>query len=118
MKMEHYSTIVFGTGILLRGLVLDIMNDAQKLGKLQGKVIMVQNTSGETYQLINSNEGNYEINIEGFHKRKSIQNKKPINGLIGEAININIEGLKYLKEIFSSEDLSLVISNTTEIGLN
>ena len=58
--------IQFGTGVLLRGLVDAILDDANRAGKFRGRVVAVASTGSGRDETINRQNGLFTLRVEGL----------------------------------------------------
>lgn len=104
----------FGTGVLLRGLPDYFIDKANRQGIFNGRVVVVKSTSG-TIDKFDTQNSLYTICVRG------IENGKPVHAnIISSAISRVIsadEDWNAILEIVKSTDLKLIVSNTTEIGI-
>jgi tagaturonate reductase len=104
----------FGTGVLLRGLPDYFIDKANRQGVFNGRVAVVKSTGGDTTAFDNQNSL-YTLCIRG------IENGEPFHeNIISSAISRVIaadQDWKSVLTIAGSEDLRLIVSNTTEVGI-
>ncbi len=104
----------FGTGILLRGLPDFFIDKANKAGIFQGKIAVVKSTSGgiEDFQ---KQDGLFTTCIRGVVNGQVID-----ENIVNESISRVISANEYWNDILKiaqSDDLQVIISNTTEVGI-
>ncbi len=104
----------FGTGVLLRGLPDYFIDKANRQGVFNGRVAVVKSTSGPTAEF-DQQDSLYTLCIRG------IENGEPVSeNIISSAISRVISADKDWTEILriaESEDLKIIVSNTTEVGI-
>ncbi|MGD1843489.1 MAG: tagaturonate reductase [Thermonemataceae bacterium] len=104
----------FGTGVLLRGLPDYFIDQANKKGHFKGRILVVKSTSGDT-QSFDQQDGLYTLVVRGLEE--GIATEKYI---VNSAISRVLSAQQAWKEIIASasnEVLQVVISNTTEVGI-
>jgi tagaturonate reductase len=106
----------FGTGVLLRGLPDYFIDQANKKEIFNGRVVVVKSTTKEITDSFSKQNGLYTILIRGFEDGAPV-NKKIINAAISRVLNANENWVEIL--LFAeSQDLKIIISNTTEVGIS
>ncbi|GHU86655.1 altronate oxidoreductase [Bacteroidia bacterium] len=105
----------FGEGNFLRAFVDWMFHKANEAGVLNHGIAVVQPIAQGMADMLNKQDCLYHVYLEG------IKNKQPIKEItlcksIVKAINPYEEYNAY-KEIFLSEDLEVIVSNTTEAGI-
>lgn len=104
----------FGTGVLLRGLPDFFIDKANRLGLFNGRVAVVKSTKGATTEF-EAQDSLYTLCIRG------LENGQPVSeNIISSAISRVISADQDWDSILSiavSEDLKIIVSNTTEVGI-
>jgi len=104
----------FGTGVLLRGLPDYFIDKANREGIFNGRVVIVKSTGANTAEFDQQNSL-YTLCVRG------IENGYPVSeNIISSAISRVIAAEKDWQEILEvakSDDLQIVVSNTTEVGI-
>ena len=104
----------FGTGVLLRGLPDYFIDKANRQGVFNGRVAIVKSTGGDTKEFDEQNSL-YTLCIRG------IENGTPVSSnIISSSISRVIAANDNWKEILTiagSEHLEIIVSNTTEVGI-
>lgn len=104
----------FGTGVLLRGLPDYFIDKANRQGVFNGRVAVVKSTNGTTTDF-DEQDSLYTLCIRG------IANGQPVSqNIISSAISRVIaahEDWNSILEIAKSTALKIIISNTTEVGI-
>jgi tagaturonate reductase len=104
----------FGTGVLLRGLPDYFIDKANRQGIFNGRVVVVKSTGGDTSDF-DAQDSLYTLCIRG------IENGQPVTeNIISSAISRVIaaeNNWPAILEIAQSPDLKLIVSNTTEVGI-
>jgi tagaturonate reductase len=104
----------FGTGILLRGLPDFFIDKANKAGIFQGKIVVVKSTSGGTDDF-QKQDGLFTTCIRGVQNGQEVS-ENIINESISRVISAS-DNWNDILIIAQSIDLQVVISNTTEVGI-
>jgi tagaturonate reductase len=104
----------FGTGVLLRGLPDYFIDKANRQGIFRGRVAVVKSTGGSTSEF-DQQDALYTLCIRG------IENGNPVSkNIISSAISRVIAADKdwaTILTIAKSRDLQIIVSNTTEVGI-
>ncbi|MNK00620.1 Altronate oxidoreductase [compost metagenome] len=104
----------FGTGVLLRGLPDYFIDKANREGVFNGRVAVVKSTGGNTSEF-DAQDALYTLCVRG------IENGLPVSeNIISSAISRVIAAEKdwqAILDIAKSEELQIVVSNTTEVGI-
>ncbi|NBA86475.1 tagaturonate reductase [Emticicia sp. CRIBPO] len=104
----------FGTGVLLRGLCDFFIDKANKKGIFNGSVVIVKSTSGETDEFKNQ-DNLYTVCVRGLEKGATVEEDHVIQ-CISRVLSAQQEWEEILRTA-ENEELKIVISNTTEVGL-
>ncbi len=105
----------FGAGNFLRAFAdyaVDIMN---KKGLFHGSVVICQSTSRGSGDIINAQNGLYTVVLRGRENGKIVDKSEVVES-VSRCVNANDE-FSSLLDLAKSDDLKLVISNTTEAGI-
>lgn len=105
----------FGTGVLLRGLPDYFVDKANKRGLFNGRVAVVKSTSKGGTAEFDEQDGLYTICIRG------IENGQPVEeNIVSSAISRVLLADQQWDEILNigaSPALKVIVSNTTEVGI-
>jgi tagaturonate reductase len=104
----------FGTGVLLRGLPDYFIDKANRQGIFKGRVAVVKSTGGSTAEFDQQNSL-YTLCIRGIENGDSVS-QNIISSAISRVIAADKDWDAILK-IAESEDLQIIVSNTTEVGI-
>lgn len=105
----------FGEGNFLRAFVEWIIQDLNDKHAIESDVVLVQPMPfGRVKELAEQN-GFYTLRLEGIDGGKKVKNSQVIN-VVGDCLNPFTEYERFLK-YGESEDLEVIISNTTEAGI-
>lgn len=105
----------FGTGILLRGLPDYFIDKANRIGIFNGRIVVVKSTSKGDTSAFDKQEGLYTLCGRGFKNSKKVE-ENIICSAISRVLNAHDEWSEILK-CAHNEELKIIISNTTEVGI-
>lgn len=105
----------FGTGVLLRGLPDYFIDKANKEGIFNGRIVVVKSTGVGTATDFDKQDGLYTIYSRGIENSVEV-NKQIVCSAISRVLSAANDWEKIL-EVAQSPDLQLIISNTTEVGI-
>ena len=115
LKEAPEGILQFGEGNFLRGFVnyfVDILNEEQGFNS---KVVVVQPIANGLADLLNKQEGLYNLYLRGFENGETVDQKRLIS-CISRAINPYSDYDAYLENA-KNPDLRFIVSNTTEAGI-
>ncbi len=105
----------FGTGVLLRGLPDYFIDKANRQGIFNGRVVVVKSTDTGSADEFDKQDGLYTLHIKGIEDGREVDEK-----MICSAISRVLAAGKdwdAILDFAKSPDLKVVISNTTEVGI-
>lgn len=105
----------FGEGNFLRAFVEWILQDLNDKGAIDASVAVVQPMPFGRVKDLEKQDGLYTLRLEGIDNGKNVKKSQVID-VIGDCIDPFTEYDKFLK-YGESEDLQVIISNTTEAGI-
>ncbi len=105
----------FGEGNFLRAFVDWIIQDLNDKGAISSDVAVVQPMPFGRVKDLEAQDGLYTLRLEGIDKGEKVKSSQVIN-VIGDCIDPFTEYEHFLS-YGESEDLQVVISNTTEAGI-
>lgn len=105
----------FGEGNFLRAFVEWIIQDLNDKGAIDAGVVVVQPMPFGRVKELAEQDGLYTLRLEGIDNGKNVKSSRVID-VIGDLLNPFEEYERFLK-YGESEDLQVVISNTTEAGI-
>ncbi len=105
----------FGEGNFLRAFVEWIIQDLNDKGAISSDVVLVQPMPFGRVKELAEQDGLYTLRLEGIDGGKKVKNSQVIN-VVGDCVNPFAEYEKFLA-YGESEDLEVIISNTTEAGI-
>src|SRR5450631_4239688 len=105
----------FGTGVLLRALPDYFVDKANRQGIFNGRILVVKSTAVGDVSAFKEQDGMYSLQVRG------VENGNPVDQLIiCSAISRVLSAATQWDELMvvaASPDLQIVISNTTEVGI-
>lgn len=107
--------IQFGTGNFLRGFTDCFVDEMNKQGLYDGRIVVVSPTDSKTVDILNEQNCQYNLYVRGIEAGKVVCNRKEIRS-ISRAINPYSDFDLYLS-LAHNPDLRFIISNTTEAGI-
>jgi Mannitol-1-phosphate/altronate dehydrogenases len=105
----------FGTGVLLRGLPGAIIDEANRQGVFNGRIVVVKSTTHGSLEPFLKQDGLYTVCIRGPQKEEMIE-KNIISSSISRVLSANEQWTNILR-CAQNPLLKIIISNTTEIGI-
>ena len=105
----------FGEGNFLRAFVDWIIQSLNDDGAINADVVVVQPMPFGRVKELKEQDGLYTLRLEGIDNGEKVKNSRVID-VIGDLLNPFEEYEKYLS-YGESEDLQIIISNTTEAGI-
>ncbi|MEP6676876.1 MAG: tagaturonate reductase [Ferruginibacter sp.] len=105
----------FGTGVLLRGLPDYFIDKANKQGLFNGRVVIVKSTDGGDFNAFREQDGLYTQAIRGIENGKEVS-ENIINASVSRVLSAKAEWNEILA-CAANPDMQIVISNTTEVGI-
>lgn len=105
----------FGTGVLLRALPDFIIDQANKQGIFNGRVVMVKSTTYGNLDAYQEQDNLYTVCVRGFSDGQVVE-ENVVNASLSRVLNANTQWVEIL-DFAESDTLEVVISNTTEVGI-
>lgn len=105
----------FGTGVLLRGLPDYFIDKANRQGIFNGRIVVVKSTDSGDFGVFEKQDNLYTICIRGIKNGRNIE-----ENIISSSISRVLSAKKQWKEIMNlaaQPEMQVVISNTTEVGI-
>ncbi|MBN8826028.1 MULTISPECIES: tagaturonate reductase [unclassified Spirosoma] len=105
----------FGTGVLLRGLPDYLVNKANANGRFGGSIVVVKSTDSQTDEFAEQ-DNLYTVAVRGVQQGQDVSETTIVS-----AISRVLAAQTQWKEVLMlarNPKLQIVISNTTEVGLN
>lgn len=104
----------FGTGVLLRGLVDYLVDKANKQDIFKGRIVVVKSTGGDA-GAFGTQDGLFTTHIKGIAQGKPVD-QHLVNASVSRVLQSNAEWEAIL-EAASQPALEIIVSNTTEVGI-
>jgi tagaturonate reductase len=105
----------FGTGVLLRGLCDYFIHKANQQGIFNGRIVVVKSTDAGDADEFAEQDNLYTVCIRGINEGKTIH-ENIICSSISRVISAKSQWEQVLENA-QNPDIQVVISNTTEVGL-
>jgi len=105
----------FGTGVFIRGLIDYFIDKANNAGQFNGRVVMVKSTAAGTTEDFSRQDGLYTLLMKSVDDGVEID-EKVICAAVSRTLDAATEWGKVLA-CASNPELSIIISNTTEVGI-
>jgi len=105
----------FGTGVLLRGLPDFMIAEANRQGVFNGRVVVVKSTDGGDASAFDRQDGLYTVCVRGVDDGRPVE-ENVVCASISRVLSAKSQWAEVLK-FATSPDLQVVISNTTEVGI-
>ena len=107
----------FGEGNFLRAFVDYFFDCANEKADWNGKVVLVQPIAQGLTKLINDQEGLYTLYLRGSENGQKVDAKRVISS-VNRCLNpYEKEDYEKMMEVAASDDLEIIVSNTTEAGI-
>ncbi|MDB5196567.1 MAG: tagaturonate reductase [Flaviaesturariibacter sp.] len=105
----------FGTGVLLRGLPDYFIDKANRQGIFNGRIVVVKSTSQGDSNAFDRQDGLYTLCVRGIQQGKKVE-ENLINSSISRVLNATEDWAQVL-ECAHNQAMQVIISNTTEVGI-
>ncbi|MNK33656.1 Altronate oxidoreductase [compost metagenome] len=105
----------FGTGVLLRGLPDYFIDKANRNGLFNGRVAVVKSTSKGGTKEFDAQDGLYTICVRGIENGQAVE-ENIISSAISRVLTAD-QDWDTILEIASAPELNIIVSNTTEVGI-
>lgn len=107
--------IQFGTGVLLRGLPDYFIDQANRQGIFNGRIVVIKSTDAGSADTFAEQDNLYTLCVRGIAQGRQVEEY-----LINSAISRTLSAKEQWGEVLKcahNPDLQLVLSNTTEVGI-
>ena len=105
----------FGTGVLLRGLPDYFIDKANRQGIFNGRIVVIKSTDSGDAGVFDRQDGLYTLCVRGIeHGKKTEENI--ICSAISRVLSARDQWMEIL-ECAHNQDMQVIISNTTEVGI-
>ena len=105
----------FGAGVLLRGLPDYFIDKANKQGIFNGRIVIVKSTDGGDATAFDKQDGLYTICVRGVEGGKKTE-ENIVCSAVSRVLSAKSEWNEVL-ECAHNPQLKVIISNTTEVGI-
>jgi tagaturonate reductase len=105
----------FGTGVLLRALPDYFVDKANRRGIFNGRILLVKSTGAGEMDAFNKQDGLYSLSIRGMEAGVPVD-QHIICSAISRVLSAGSQWAEILKSA-ANKELQIVISNTTEVGI-
>ncbi len=105
----------FGTGVLLRGLPDFMIDEANRKGVFNGRIVVVKSTDGGDATAFKRQNGLYTVCVRGLADGRAVE-ENVVCASISRVLSARSQWAEVL-QFACSPALQVVISNTTEVGI-
>ncbi|WP_338871094.1 tagaturonate reductase [Spirosoma sp. SC4-14] len=105
----------FGTGVLLRGLPDFLIDKANQQGIFNGRIVVVKSTDGGDMTAFERQDNLYTLCIRGVENHRLIE-QNVVCSSISRVLSAR-QHWQTILQVAANPDLQIVISNTTEVGI-
>ncbi|WP_311136554.1 hypothetical protein [Hymenobacter cellulosilyticus] len=105
----------FGTGVLLRGLPDYLIDKANRQGIFNGRIVVVKSTDGGDATAFDRQDGLYTLSIRGVADGQTVE-ENVVCSAISRVLSAKSQWEQVL-DVARNPELTVVISNTTEVGI-
>ena len=105
----------FGTGVLLRGLPDFLLDQANRQGIFNGRVVVVKSTAGGDVAAFERQGGLYTVCVRGLEDGQPVHHNV-VCAAISRVLVARTDWAEVLR-VAASPALAVVVSNTTEVGI-
>jgi len=105
---------MFGTGALLRGLVGHLLEESNRAGKFNGRIVAIGSTGSGRDNLLNSQDGLFTLLSEGVYEGQTERDYRVISS-IRRALSAS--HWNDVLALARNPDIGVIFSNTTEVGI-
>lgn len=117
LKKAPEKVLQFGEGNFLRAFVDYWFDLANEKADWNGKCVLVQPIGGGLAKMINEQEGLYTLYLRGSEKGQKVDDRRVISS-VSRCLNpYEAEDYQAMMEVAASDDLEIIVSNTTEAGI-
>jgi tagaturonate reductase len=109
------TVLQFGTGALLRGLPDYLIDKANRQGYFGGRIVVVKSTDGGDLNAFREQDNLYTLCIRGVEQRQAVE-ENVVCSSISRVLSVKTDWAEVLR-VAGSPDLRIVLSNTTEVGI-
>lgn len=107
--------VQFGTGAFLRGFIEYFVDEANRAGRFNGRIVAVSSTGTTRDESLNAQDGLFTLAIQGVEDGEACEQHRIVSAL-SRALSARDEWDAVLA-LARDPNIELVISNTTEVGI-
>lgn len=107
--------VQFGTGAFLRGFVDYFIDQANRTGRFNGRVVMIGSTGSGRHRALTDQDGLYTLTIQGVSAGELVREERVI-GSVSRALSAR-DDWEAVLTCARKPELELIFSNTTEVGI-
>ncbi len=104
----------FGTGMLLRALSAAAVDAANRQGRFNGRIVVVQSTPQGVAHTMNAQDGLFTLVERGFENGETVRRSRLV-GSISRALVADAEW-DAVRALVARPELQIIVSNVTEAG--
>lgn len=117
LKDAPEKVLQFGEGNFLRAFVDYWFDLANEKAGWNGKCVLVQPIAPGLSKMINEQEGLYTLYLRGSEKGQKVDDRRVISS-VSRCLNpYETEDYEAMMKVAASDDLEIIVSNTTEAGI-
>src|SRR5215475_5222162 len=105
----------WGTGVLLRGLPDYFIDKANRQGLFNGRVVVVKSTDSGDAGAFDRQDGLYTLCVRGIEEGKKVE-ENIICSAISRVLSAR-DGWQDILKLAHRPEMQIVVSNTTEVGI-
>jgi tagaturonate reductase len=105
----------FGTGVLLRGLPDYFIDKANRQGIFNGRIVVVKSTAQGDSSEFDKQDGLYTLCVRGYQQGEFVE-ENIINSSISRVLSA-ADHWGQILECAHNQQMQVIISNTTEVGI-
>lgn len=106
--------VQFGTGAFLRGFADYFIDEANRAGRFNGRIVAVSSTGSVREAALNDQRGLYTLAIRGAEKDE-MRERFRVVGALSRVISAK-DAWSAVLDVARDPSITLVVSNTTEVG--
>jgi tagaturonate reductase len=107
--------VQFGTGAFLRGFIDYFIDEANRAGRFNGRIVAVSSTGSSRDAMLNDQDGLFTLAIQGIEAGEPVQHRYIVSS-VSRALSARDEWDAVLA-VARDPNIELVVSNTTEVGI-
>jgi tagaturonate reductase len=107
--------VQFGTGALLRGLVDAVIDDANRRGDFNGRVVAIGSTGSGRDAVISDQDGLFTLVVQGIVDGMPVVQRRVVSA-VSRAVSA-VDEWPAVLALARDANVTVVFSNTTEVGI-